>query len=63
MSRLNPEQQLAAEYAGPARHLLVLAGAGTGKTTTIVARVSHLVKTGTRPERILLLTFSRRAAK
>jgi DNA helicase-2/ATP-dependent DNA helicase PcrA len=63
MARLNAEQTLAVEYAGPARHLLVLAGAGTGKTTTIVQRVAHLVRGGTKPERILLLTFSRRAAK
>lgn len=63
MSTLNAEQTRAVEYAGPARHLLVLAGAGTGKTTTIVQRVAHLVRGGTKPERILLLTFSRRAAK
>lgn len=63
MPNLNPEQTRAVEYGGPARNLLVLAGAGTGKTTTIVQRVAHLVRTGTRPERILLLTFSRRAAK
>lgn len=63
MTALNPEQTLAVEYSGPAAHLLVLAGAGTGKTTTIVQRVAHLVRGGTRPERILLLTFSRRAAR
>jgi len=63
MASLNAEQRLAVEYAGPARHLLVLAGAGTGKTTTLVQRVAHLVRGGTKPERILLLTFSRRAAK
>lgn len=63
MSSLNAEQQRAVEYDGPARHLLVLAGAGTGKTTTIVQRVAHRVRTGTKPDRLLLLTFSRRAAK
>ena len=43
-------------------HLLVVAGAGTGKTTTLAARVARLVAEGTPPERVLLLTFSRRAA-
>ena len=42
--------------------LLVIAGAGTGKTGTLAHRVAHLVIAGVRPERILLLTFSRRAA-
>ena len=46
--------------AGP---LLVVAGAGTGKTMTLAHRVAHLVVAGTPPERILLLTFSRRAAR
>ncbi|MGA7987874.1 MAG: ATP-dependent helicase [Candidatus Dormiibacterota bacterium] len=45
---------------GPLR---VLAGAGTGKTTTLSARVAWLIATGTPPERILLLTFTRRAAR
>ncbi len=43
--------------------LRVLAGAGTGKTTTLSARVAWLLATGTPPERILLLTFTRRAAR
>ncbi len=65
---LNPAQRAAAEHglSGPAandeRALLVIAGAGTGKTNTLAHRVAHLVETGTDPERILLLTFSRRAA-
>ena len=42
--------------------LLVVAGAGTGKTTTLAHRVAHLIERGVRPERILLLTFARRAA-
>ena len=46
--------------AGPAR---VLAGAGTGKTTVVVRRFHHLVAQGVRPERILVLTFSREAAR
>jgi DNA helicase-2/ATP-dependent DNA helicase PcrA len=43
--------------------MLVIAGAGTGKTWTLACRVAHLIEQGTPPERILLLTFSRRAAK
>ena len=67
---LNPAQRQAAEYgqkteseifqAGP---LLVIAGAGTGKTMTLAHRVAHLVIQGISPERILLLTFTRRAAQ
>ncbi len=58
---LNPEQRAAAAHGeGP---LLIVAGAGTGKTMTLACRVGHLVKSGIRPERILLLTFSRRAAR
>ena len=47
------------EDAGP---LLVIAGAGSGKTNTLAYRVAHLVRSGADPQRILLLTFSRRAA-
>jgi DNA helicase-2/ATP-dependent DNA helicase PcrA len=58
---LNPDQQRAVCHLdGP---LLVLAGAGTGKTTTLCARVAWLVGSGVPPERILLLTFTRRAAR
>jgi DNA helicase-2/ATP-dependent DNA helicase PcrA len=57
---LNPQQRDAVEYVGGP--LLVVAGAGTGKTRTLTARVARLVATGTSAERILLLTFSRRAA-
>ena len=60
-SELNPEQCAAATHGtGP---LLIIAGAGTGKTRTLVYRVAHLIAGGTRPERILLLTFTRRAAQ
>lgn len=48
-----------AESAGP---LLVIAGAGSGKTNTLAHRVAHLIATGTDPCKILLLTFFRRAA-
>src|ERR671934_41851 len=43
--------------------VLVVAGAGTGKTWTLACRVAHLIERGVPPERILLLTFSRRAAR
>ena len=61
LTPLNPEQQAAVRH--PAGPLLILAGAGTGKTTTLCARVAWLVSTGVAPERILLLTFTRRAAR
>ena len=58
---LNPEQHAAATFGnGP---LLIVAGAGTGKTRTLVYRVAHLIQSGVAPERILLLTFTRRAAQ
>jgi DNA helicase II / ATP-dependent DNA helicase PcrA len=57
---LTAEQTAAVHHDG--RNLLIVAGAGTGKTTTLAARLAHLVETGVPPERILLLTFSRRAA-
>ena len=57
---LNAEQTAAAAHGdGP---LLIVAGAGTGKTRTLVYRVAHLIERGVPPERILLLTFTRRAA-
>src|ERR1700749_828646 len=46
--------------AGP---LLILAGAGTGKTNTLAHRTAHLVLNGTDPARIMMLTFTRRAAQ
>ena len=70
LAMLNPAQRMAAEYgestekevftAGP---LLVIAGAGTGKTMTLAHRVAHLLISGVSPERILLLTFTRRASQ
>jgi DNA helicase-2/ATP-dependent DNA helicase PcrA len=60
-AELNPEQRAAVKH--PSGPLLVLAGAGTGKTTTLCARVAWLVSEGAAPERILLLTFTRRAAR
>jgi DNA helicase-2/ATP-dependent DNA helicase PcrA len=57
---LTDQQQRAVEHTGG--HLLIVAGAGTGKTTTLASRLAALVERGVSPERILLLTFSRRAA-
>ena len=69
LDMLNPAQRQAASYGQPgeggafnAGPLLVIAGAGTGKTMTLAHRVAHLVIQGVNPERILLLTFTRRAA-
>ncbi len=68
LERLNPQQRMAVEHgtltdgshvAGP---LLVIAGAGSGKTNTLAHRVAHLILKGADPRRILLMTFSRRAA-
>ncbi len=59
-AHLNSAQHEAVMHGdGP---LLVLAGAGTGKTTTLAARVARLVADGVDPQRILLLTFTRRSA-
>lgn len=58
---LNPQQEIAAKAGeGP---VLVVAGAGTGKTKTLAYHVAHLVCTGVDPGRIMLLTFTRRAAE
>ena len=60
-AELNPQQAAAATHGdGP---LLIIAGAGTGKTRTLVYRVAHLIERGATAERILLLTFTRRAAQ
>ena len=61
LAELNDQQRAAATHDGET--LLILAGAGTGKTTTLCARVAWLLATGTPAERILLLTFTRRAAR
>jgi DNA helicase-2/ATP-dependent DNA helicase PcrA len=66
LAKLNPEQRQAVEYGGPnyaeAGPLLIIAGAGSGKTNTLAHRVAHLIANGIDPRRVLLLTFSRRAA-
>jgi len=61
LARLNDEQRAAVTFdGGPLR---ILAGAGTGKTTTLTSRVAWLVAEGTPADRVLLLTFTRRAAR
>ncbi len=60
LDKLNPEQRQAVEHMGGP--LLVIAGAGSGKTNTLAHRVAHLIVNGADPRRILLMTFSRRAA-
>lgn len=61
LKELNPQQQKAVlHFKGPS---LVIAGAGTGKTKTIVHRVAYLIERGISPQKILLLTFTRRAAE
>lgn len=68
LDKLNCDQRRAVEHGidnairSPGAPLLVIAGAGSGKTNTLAHRVAHLVVNGTDPGRILLLTFTRRAA-
>jgi DNA helicase II / ATP-dependent DNA helicase PcrA len=68
LEKLNTEQRRAVEHGVrgnqcvPAPALLVIAGAGSGKTNTLAHRVAHLIVNGADPRRILLMTFSRRAA-
>jgi DNA helicase-2/ATP-dependent DNA helicase PcrA len=68
LDALNPAQRLAVEHGAPelggrpADPLLIIAGAGSGKTNTLAHRVAHLLVNNADPRRILLMTFSRRAA-
>jgi DNA helicase-2/ATP-dependent DNA helicase PcrA len=66
LAKLNTQQRRAVEHGGPsievAGPLLIIAGAGSGKTNTLAHRVAHLIINGADPRRMLLLTFSRRAA-
>ena len=67
LDALNPAQRAAACHGLSQPHkpapLLVIAGAGSGKTLTLATRVAQLVLAGTDPQRILMVTFSRRAAQ
>ncbi len=60
---LNEQQKRAVTYNGQARNILVTAGAGCGKTRTIIARAIHLVRSGTDASRILMMTFTNRVAR
>src|SRR5450631_1540297 len=68
LDTLNVQQRLAVEHGvrnrdcAPRSPLLVIAGAGSGKTNTLAHRVAHLIVNGADPRRILMMTFSRRAA-
>ncbi len=61
LAALNEQQRAAATFDAR-RPLLIIAGAGTGKTNTLAHRVAHLISTGVNPARILLLTFTRRSS-
>ena len=61
LSQLNDQQREAS--CAPAGHNLVIASAGTGKTSTIVGRISFLLQNGITPSEILLLTFTNKAAQ
>ena len=60
---LNEQQRKASTYNGAAKNILVTAGAGCGKTRTIIARAIHLIQSGSDASRILMMTFTNRAAR
>ena len=59
--KLNPEQLSAASQSS--KNVLVLAGPGTGKTTALIGRYSHLIKSGFRPDQIFCCTFAKKASE
>ena len=61
LSSLNQEQQRAVTFSG--KHALVIAGAGTGKTRTIIHRAVYLLSQGVRSDKILILSFTRKSAR
>jgi DNA helicase-2/ATP-dependent DNA helicase PcrA len=61
--KLNPQQKAAAWHRGSAQSILIMAGAGCGKTRTIIARTSYLIRSGVDASRILMMTFTNRAAR
>ena len=61
LSSLNEEQQKAVTFSE--KHALVIAGAGTGKTRTIIHRAVYLLSQGVRPDKILILSFTRKSAR